>query len=77
MSTIRNGNWVANMYPLHAGNGFGIVHQVRAEQAKVEFRTTVFSKPLYLTESYILNLNYFLKEKSLPSQFHSERWSHG
>ena len=64
MSSIQEGNWVVSTNPLHAGNGVGIVQQVRGEQAKVEFRPTVFSKPPYLTESRILNVNELCAVKS-------------
>jgi len=57
MSMIQNGDWVVCTNPLHAGNGVGTVQQVRGEQAKVEFRPTVFSSPPYLTESRILNID--------------------
>ena len=64
MSNIQNGNWVVSTNPLHAGNGVGIVQQVRGEQAKVEFRPTVFSKPPYLIESRILSVNELRAIKS-------------
>jgi hypothetical protein len=32
MSSIQDGNWVVSTNPLHAGNGVGIVQQVRGEQ---------------------------------------------
>ena len=57
MSNIQDGNWVVSTNSLHADNGVGIVQQVRGEQAKVEFRPTVFSKPPYLTLSRTLSLN--------------------
>ncbi|MBU4272369.1 MAG: DEAD/DEAH box helicase family protein [Planctomycetes bacterium] len=57
MSTIQDGNWVVSTNALHADNGVGVVQQVRGEQAKVEFRPTVFSKPPYLTLSRTLSLN--------------------
>jgi superfamily II DNA or RNA helicase len=57
MNGIDPGAWVVSSNPLHSGNGIGVVQQVRGEQAKVEFRPTVFSRPPYLTESRILNIN--------------------
>ena len=54
---IDKGSWVVSTNPLHAENGVGIVQQVRGQQAKVEFRPTIFSKPPYSTESRILNIN--------------------
>lgn len=56
---------VVSTNPLHAGNGVGVVQQVRGEQAKVEFRPTVFSKPPHLTESRILNVNELRAVQSL------------
>jgi len=57
MSSIEPGMWVVSSNPLHVGNGIGVVQQVRGEQAKVEFRPTVFSQPPYLTQSRILSVN--------------------
>ena len=54
---IGTGSWVVSTNPLHTGNGVGVVQQVRKQQAKVEFRPTVFSKPPYSTESRILNID--------------------
>ena len=54
---IDKGSWVVSTNPLHAENGVGIVQQVHGQQAKVEFRPTIFSKPPYSTESRILNVN--------------------
>ena len=54
---IDKGSWVVSTNPLHAENGVGIVQRVRGQQAKVEFRPTIFSKPPYSTESRILNIN--------------------
>ena len=64
MRNIQNANWVVSTNALHADNGVGIVQQVRGDQAKVEFRPTVFSKPPYLTESRILNVNELRAVKS-------------
>ena len=64
MSNIHDGNWVVSTNPLHADNGVGVVQQIRGEQAKVEFRPTVFSQPPYLTESRILNVDELRVVKS-------------
>ncbi len=45
MTNIQNGDWVISSNPLHGDNGVGIVQQIRGDQAKVEFRPTVFSRP--------------------------------
>jgi len=57
MNELNPGSWVLSTNPLHADNGVGVVQQIRGEQAKVEFRPTVFSRAPYLTESRILSVN--------------------
>ena len=54
---IDRGTWVISNNPIYADKGIGVVQQVQREQAKVEFRPTVFSTPPYLTESRILSVN--------------------
>ena len=61
---IDRGSWVVSTNPLHTENGVGVVQQVRRQQAKVEFRPTIFSKPPYSTESRILNVNELRVVKS-------------
>ena len=56
-SEVLKGSWVISIHPVHADNGIGVVQQVQGDQAKVEFRPTVFSKPPYDTVSRILNLH--------------------
>ena len=53
---LKNGSWVISTKPLHTDNGIGVVQQVHREQAKVEFRPTVFSNPPYSTKTRILKL---------------------
>ena len=53
---IEAGSWVISTNPLHAENGIGVVQAVQRQQAKVEFRPTVFSKPPYLTISRTLGI---------------------
>lgn len=53
---IETGSWVISTNPLHAENGIGVVQAVRPQQAKVEFRPTVFSKPPFLTVSRTLGM---------------------
>lgn len=55
-STVAAGSWVISTNPLYSEAGIGVVQQVQGEQAKVEFRPTIFSKPPYSTESRILKL---------------------
>jgi len=57
MNAINPGTWLVSTNPLHAGSGIGVVQQIRGDQAKVEFRPTVFSRPPYLIQSRILNVN--------------------
>ena len=54
---IRRDAWVISNNPLHADNGIGVIQQIQGEQAKVEFRPTIFSKPPYVTVSRILRIN--------------------
>ncbi|MDP8206171.1 MAG: DEAD/DEAH box helicase [Candidatus Electryonea clarkiae] len=61
---VDTSSLVVSINSLHADNGVGVVQQVRGEQAKVEFRPTVFSKPPYLTESRILSVNELRTVKS-------------
>ena len=61
---VKNGSWVVSTNPLHTENGVGVVQQVRNEQAKVEFRPTIFSNPPYLTVSRTLNVNELRAVKS-------------
>lgn len=74
MSNIEIGNWVISTNAVHADNGVGVVQQVRGDQAKVEFRPTVFSKPPYLTLSRTLSLNDLRVVKSPLERL---RWSSG
>lgn len=61
---IDTGSWVVSTNPLYADSGIGVVQQVRREQAKVEFRPTVFSRPPYDTISRILSVNELRAVKS-------------
>ena len=63
-TAIDSGAWVISNNPLHADNGIGVVQQVQREQAKVEFRPTIFSNPPYETVSRILSLNTLRVVKS-------------
>ncbi len=61
---IDTDSWVVSTNPLHAENGIGVVQKVRGQQAKVEFRPTVFSKPPFLTVSRTLNVSELSPIKS-------------
>ena len=54
---IDEGSWVVSTNPLYAENGIGVVQAVRRQQAKVEFRPTVFSKPPLQTVTRHLNIS--------------------
>ena len=53
---VTRGSWVFSSNPRHAQHGIGLVQEIHGEQAKVEFRPTIFSAPPYLTESRILSV---------------------
>ncbi len=61
---IRKGSWVISTQPLYIDEGIGIIQQVQGDQAKVEFRPTVFSKPPYRTVSRHLGLDQLRVVKS-------------
>ena len=65
---IDTDSWVVSTNPLHAENGLGVVQKVRGQQAKVEFRPTVFSKPPFLTISRTLNVSELSPIKSPQEQ---------
>lgn len=64
MNYLKPGTIVTSENPIYTRHGIGTIQQVRGDQAKVEFRPTVFSTPPYITESRILNLNEFRVVKS-------------
>lgn len=72
------GSWVSSTNPQQVRNDIGLVQEVRGEQAKVEFRPTVFSARPYLTESRILNVSELRVIKSplerLRDGDFDERW---
>ena len=75
MSDIQAGMWVVSTNPLHTDNGVGAVQQIRNEQAKVEFRPTVFSRSPYFllpTRStypqFLPLIMYFIRGKTNPWQ---------
>ena len=63
-SDIAINSWVISTNPQHADNGIGVVQKVRREQAKVEFRPTIFSNPPYSTETRILSIKELRAIKS-------------
>ncbi len=63
-SDIAINSWVISTNPQYSDNGIGVVQKLRREQAKVEFRPTIFSNPPYSTETIILSIKELRAIKS-------------